>query len=56
MGLLPIGKKEREAAMTLMSKVMSNSLASCFNFDGKGWKLPLKETNVWKAVQGTSPF
>lgn len=52
LSLLPIGKKEGQAAMNLMAKVLSNGLASAYNFDGHGWKLAFKDTATFKAVEG----
>ena len=52
LSLLPIGTKENTAAMNLMAKVMSNNVASAYNFDGKTWKLAFKETKMWQAVEG----
>jgi len=53
---MPIGKAEGQAAMNLMAKVMSNSVASAFNFDGHGWKLAFKQTTAWKVVEGNIHF
>lgn len=52
LSLLPIGGKERNAAMNLMAKIMSNKVASIYNFDGKTWKLAFKETKLWQVVEG----
>ncbi|KAK3924826.1 Mucin-19, partial [Frankliniella fusca] len=49
---LPIVGDEYHTAMTMMTYVMSNHLASYYNFSGKTFKLPLKETQLWTAVKG----
>ncbi|KAK3920522.1 Autophagy-related protein 3 [Frankliniella fusca] len=52
LSLIPTGKVEGKAATNLMARILSNGLASTYNFEGHGWKLPFAKTNTWKAVEG----
>lgn len=43
---------ERKAATTIMQKVMYNSLAKNYNFDGHGEKIGFKTLNLWTVIEG----
>jgi len=48
----PVPPKEYNATMCLLSKVMTNGLASNFNFDGQKQKLGFQKTRLWKTIEG----
>ncbi|CAL1671805.1 unnamed protein product [Lasius platythorax] len=49
----PVPPKEYNATMCLLGKVMTNGLASNFNFDGQKQKLGFQETRLWKTIEAT---
>lgn len=47
----PVPPKEYNATMCLLGKVMTNGLASNFNFDGQKQKLGFQKTRLWKTIE-----
>ncbi|XP_011161752.1 uncharacterized protein LOC105197192 isoform X1 [Solenopsis invicta] len=58
MKTFPLGNNEKTATLKLMAKLMTNSLALHFNFDGQNTqkalkiKRPFKKLKLWELVQG----
>ncbi|XP_011858841.1 PREDICTED: uncharacterized protein LOC105556365 isoform X2 [Vollenhovia emeryi] len=49
----PVPPKEYNATMCLLATVMTNGLASNFNFDGQKYKLGFQKTRLWKTIEAT---